>query len=226
MNYPLREMSCKIVYYGPAMGGKTTSLRHVHAHADRATCGTLMTLGADAERMVCFDAMPLEVGALWGCKVRLQLYTVPGRTECNDTRRLILGGVDGLVFVADAQRGREADNAQSLSNLRENLAEEGHALREIPHVLQYNKVDLPDAVPVEELRGALNLEGALDFEASAREGVGVFAPLKAVSRQVVEKMLRTGACPRFDGPPSSARGPASAWRSPVSQRGSCRDVSA
>nr|WP_281180880.1 GTPase domain-containing protein [Chondromyces crocatus] len=220
MNYPLREISCKIVYYGPGLCGKTTNLKYVHAHADRATRGNLFTLDTAAERLHYFDYLPLDLGAVWGFKVRMQLYTVPGQLLYNATRRLILGGVDGLVFVADAQRVRFDANVLSLDNLRDNLSAQGDSLQEVPHVFQYNKRDLPDVAALEDLRAALNLHGAADFEASARDGSGVFEPLKAIARKVVTKLLRTGACPKIDvPPPESASVPIKSWPAAAFRRG-------
>lgn len=193
VNYPLREISCKLVYYGPGLCGKTTNLKHVHAHSDPGARGNMVTLDTEAERTLFFDFLPLDLGKVRGFKVRMQLYTVPGQVMYNATRKLILRGVDGMVFVADSQAMRLDANIISLENLEENLAEQGQTLAEIPHVIQYNKRDLPELSSLEELRAALNPRGVPEFEAAASRGDGVFETLKAVSRLVLSELSRTSA---------------------------------
>lgn len=191
VNFPLREISAKLVYYGPGLCGKTTNLKYVHAHSDPTARGNMVTLDTEAERTLFFDFLPLDLGKVRGFKVRLQLYSVPGQVMYNATRKLILRGVDGMVFVADSQAMRLDANIISLENLEENLAEQGQTLAEIPHVIQYNKRDLPELSSVEELRAALNPRGVPEFEAAASSGHGVFETLKAVSRLVLVELAKT-----------------------------------
>jgi signal recognition particle receptor subunit beta len=182
LNYTAMQMTAKIVYYGPGLCGKTTNLRWIHAKTAPRSRGEMVSLETEADRTLFFDLLPLDVGVIGGLKVRLQLYTVPGQVFYNATRRLVLKGVDGVVFVADSQAPAAEPNEESLSNLKQNLEELGLELRSLPMVFQYNKRDLRNILPVEKLQQALNPVGAPSFEAAAIHGVGVFETLKEISR--------------------------------------------
>jgi signal recognition particle receptor subunit beta len=182
LNYTAMQMTAKIVYYGPGLCGKTTNLSWIHAKTAPRSRGEMVSLETEADRTLFFDLLPLDVGVIGGLKVRLQLYTVPGQVFYNATRRLVLKGVDGLVFVADSQAPAAEPNEESLSNLRQNLEELGLEPRSVPIVFQYNKRDLRNILPVAALQKALNPGGAPFFEAAAIAGVGVFETLKEISR--------------------------------------------
>jgi signal recognition particle receptor subunit beta len=190
VNYPLREISCKIVYYGPGLCGKTTNVQAIYQRTDPAARGRLISLKTEAERTLFFDDLPLDVGRVRGFKLRLQLYTVPGQIMYKATRRIILRGVDALVFVADSQIQRFDANVLALEDLEENLAKQGRSLSHIPHVIQYNKRDLPEIAGVAELRAALNRYNAPDVEAAASAGDGVFDTLKAAARLALIELQR------------------------------------
>jgi signal recognition particle receptor subunit beta len=182
LNYTAMQMTAKIVYYGPGLCGKTTNLQWIHGKTAARSRGEMVSLETETDRTLFFDLLPLDVGVIGGMKVRLQLYTVPGQVFYNATRRLVLKGVDGVVFVADSQAPAAEPNEESLSNLRQNLEELGLDPRAVPTVFQYNKRDLRNILPVEALQQALNPGGAPHFEAAAIHGVGVFETLKEVSR--------------------------------------------
>lgn len=182
LNYTAMQMTAKIVYYGPGLGGKTTNLTWIHAKTAPRCRGEMVSLETEADRTLFFDLLPLDVGVIGGLKIRLQLYTVPGQVFYNATRRLVLKGVDGIVFVADSQAPAAEPNEESLSNLRQNLEELGLDPHAVPMVFQYNKRDLRNILPVEALQQALNPGGAPSFEAAAIHGVGVFETLKEISR--------------------------------------------
>jgi signal recognition particle receptor subunit beta len=188
INYASREINCKIVYYGPGLGGKTTNLEYVFSKVNPETRGKLISLATETERTLFFDFLPVDLGSVKGFKTRFHLYTVPGQVYYNASRRLILRGVDGVVFVGDSRAERMDANIASLQNLYENLAEHGFEPDKLPMVLQYNKRDVPDAVGVEELRAQLNPTGLPDFEAVAVSGEGVFDTLKAVSKLVLKSL--------------------------------------
>ncbi|MFS8637370.1 MAG: ADP-ribosylation factor-like protein [Gemmatimonadota bacterium] len=188
INYASREINCKIVYYGPGLCGKTTNLEYIYQRVNPETRGKLISLATEAERTLFFDFLPVDLGSIRGFKTRFHLYTVPGQVYYNASRRLILKGVDGVVFVADSKADRMDANIASLQNLYENLQEYGYDPAKVPLVIQYNKRDLPDAVPVEELRAQLNPGGLPDFEAVAIKGTGVFDTLKAVSKLVIQSL--------------------------------------
>ena len=192
INYSSREINCKIVYYGPGLCGKTTNIQYVYNKVDPSTKGKLITLATEMDRTLFFDFLPLELGTVKGFKTRFHLYTVPGQVFYDASRKLILKGVDGVIFVADSQMERLEANQESVENLRTNLAEQGYSLEKIPYVIQYNKRDLPNVVSVEELRSLINPMNVPDFEANARSGVGVFDTLKAVSRLVLNELRRGG----------------------------------
>ena len=156
INYASREINCKIVYYGPGLGGKTTNLEHVYGKVKPETRGKLISLATETERTLFFDFLPVDLGTIRGFKTRFHLYTVPGQVYYNASRKLILKNVDGIVFVGDSQAGRMEANLESMQNLYDNMAEYGYDLTKIPFVVQYNKRDLPNAAPVGELQAALN----------------------------------------------------------------------
>lgn len=192
INYMAREINCKIVYYGPGLCGKTTNLQHIYKRTNPDAKGKMISLATETERTLFFDFLPLSLGEIRGFKTRFHLYTVPGQVFYDASRKLILKGVDGVIFVADSQLERLEANQESLDNLRSNLAEHGYALDKIPYVVQYNKRDLPNAMPVAELRALLNPNGVPEYEASARTGEGVFETLKAVSKAVLTDLKRGG----------------------------------
>ena len=192
INYASREINCKIVYYGPGLGGKTTNLEHIYGKVSPSTRGKLISLATETERTLFFEFLPVDLGTIRGFKTRFHLYTVPGQVFYDASRKLILKGVDGVIFVADSQMERLEANEESVENLRTNLAEQGYSLEKIPYVIQYNKRDLPNAVSVEELRPLINPMNVPDFEANARSGVGVFDTLKAVSKLVLNELKRGG----------------------------------
>lgn len=182
LNQTTMQMTAKIVYYGPGLCGKTTNLQLIHARTAPRSRGEMVSLETETDRTLFFDLLPLDVGVIGGMKVRLQLYTVPGQVFYNATRRLVLKGVDGIVFVADSQSAAQEANAESLANLKANLKELGLRYEDVPIVFQYNKRDLPHTAALEAIRAKLNPGGAPDFEAAALHGVGVFETLKAISR--------------------------------------------
>jgi hypothetical protein len=191
INYSSREINCKIVYYGPGLCGKTTNIQYVYDKVAPETKGKLITLATEMDRTLFFDFLPLELGTVKGFKTRFHLYTVPGQVYYDASRRLILRGVDGIVFVADSQRSRFDANIESLYNLHENLASYNLKLEEIPFVIQYNKRDLPDIISVEDLEQELNPEGYPSFEAVAVKGIGVFDTLKCVAKAVLKKLAES-----------------------------------
>ncbi len=191
INAAQREIHCKIVYYGPGLCGKTTNLQYIYEKTKPDARGKMVSLQTQSERTLFFDFLPLSIGEIRGFKTRFHLYTVPGQVFYQNSRRLILKNVDGIVFVADSQMGRIEANIESLDDLRHNLETQGDILDNIPLVLQYNKRDLPSALPVEELNEMLNPTGQLPtFEAIAEDGVGVYETLKAVAKLVLMRIKR------------------------------------
>src|SRR6186997_500248 len=190
INYSSREINCKIVYYGPGLCGKTTNLQYIYNKTNAETKGKLISLSTETDRTLFFDFLPLSLGEIRGFKTRFHLYTVPGQVFYDASRKLILKGVDGVVFVADSQVERMEANIESLENLRTNLAEQGYNLDKLPYIVQYNKRDLPSAAPIEELRELLNPTRVPEFEASATVGTGVFETLKAVAKSVLTELKR------------------------------------
>jgi mutual gliding-motility protein MglA len=188
INYASREINCKIVYYGPGLCGKTTNLEYIYEKVSPTTRGKLISLATETERTLFFDFLPVDLGAIRGFKTRFHLYTVPGQVYYNASRKLILKGVDGVVFVGDSQVERLDANIESMHNLYENLAEYGLDLREIPFIIQYNKRDLPNISSLDELQRELNPSGVPYHEAVAVRGIGVFDTLKAVSKLVIKSL--------------------------------------
>ena len=189
INFANREINCKIVYYGPGVAGKTTNLKYIYTQVPDTVKGEMVSLATEDERTLFFDFLPIDLGTVQGFKTRFHLYTVPGQVFYNASRKLILRGVDGIIFVADSASNRLRANAESMRNLRENLEEYNLNLEEIPMVIQFNKRDLPDAVPTEMLKSILDPQGRfLSFDAAASSGVGVFETLRAVSKMVLERL--------------------------------------
>ncbi len=190
INVLSREINCKIVYYGPGLCGKTTNLQYIYNKTNPDAKGKMISLATETERTLFFDFLPLALGEIRGFKTRFHLYTVPGQVFYDASRKLILKGVDGVVFVADSQIARTEANLESLENLRTNLAEQGYSLDKLPYVIQYNKRDMPSVAPVEELRDLLNPNRVPEFEGVASTGVGVFETLKAVAKLVLTEVKR------------------------------------
>jgi signal recognition particle receptor subunit beta len=190
LNYTTMQMTAKIVYYGPGLCGKTTNLQWIHLKTAPRSRGEMVSLETETDRTLFFDLLPLDVGVIGAMKVRLQLYTVPGQVFYNATRRLVLKGVDGVVFVADSQTAAVDTNLESLKNLHENLAELGLSVAHVPLVFQYNKRDIRNILPVDKLHEALNPGGVPEFEAAAIHGVGVFETLKGISRLALAAIRR------------------------------------
>ena len=193
INYSSREINCKIVYYGPGLCGKTTNLQYIYNRTNPEAKGKMISLATETERTLFFDFLPLSLGDIRGFRTRFHLYTVPGQVFYDASRKLILKGVDGVVFVADSQEERFEANLESIENLRTNLKEQGYDLDRLPFVIQYNKRDIEGATPVAELQTHLNPTGNVpDFEAIARSGAGVFDTLKAIAKLVLVE-LKKGA---------------------------------
>ncbi len=185
VNYHTKEINCKIVYYGPGLGGKTTNIQYIYQKTNAGNKGQMITLNTENERTLFFDFLPLDLGEIRGFKTRFHLYTVPGQVFYEASRKLILRGVDGIVFVADSQVERMEANIESLQGLERNLLEQGYDLAKIPVVMQWNKRDLPNIVPVEDLQYQLNKKKYPAFEAVATNGNGVFETLKQISKAVL-----------------------------------------
>lgn len=185
INYASREINCKIVYYGPGLCGKTTNLQFIYQKTAPDAKGKMISLATETERTLFFDFLPLSLGEIRGFKTRFHLYTVPGQVFYDASRKLILKGVDGVVFVADSQEERIDANIESLENLRINLKEQGYDLDKLPYIIQYNKRDLPGTMTLEELRRELNQTNVPEFEACATTGEGVFETLKAVAKMIL-----------------------------------------
>jgi signal recognition particle receptor subunit beta len=190
INYASREINCKIVYYGPGLCGKTTNLQFVYQKTAPEAKGKMISLATETERTLFFDFLPLSLGEIRGFKTRFHLYTVPGQVFYDASRKLILKGVDGVVFVADSQEERIDANIESLENLRINLKEQGYDLDKLPYIIQYNKRDLPDVMSIDELRRELNTTDVPEFEACATTGEGVFETLKAVAKLILVDLKR------------------------------------
>lgn len=187
INYATKEINVKIVYYGPGLGGKTTNLRWIYGKLDQQAKGKMITLATEMDRTLFFDFLPVDLGNVRGFQTRFHLYTVPGQVFYNASRRIILRGADGLIFVADSQRERREDNLESLQNLKENLATFNLKLSDTPYVMQYNKRDLPNIMSVAEMEDLLNQAKVPYFEAVATQGIGVFESLKEIAKAVIRK---------------------------------------
>jgi mutual gliding-motility protein MglA len=190
INFAAREINCKIVYYGPGLCGKTTNLQWIYDKTNPQAKGKLISLATETDRTLFFDFLPLDLGTVRGFKTRFHLYTVPGQVFYDASRKLILKGVDGVVFVADSQEPRMEANVESLQNLDKNLKEQGYDLKTVPYVLQMNKRDLPTALPPHEMYRQLNFKGEPTFEAVAMNGTGVFDTLKAVAKLVLTELKK------------------------------------
>lgn len=185
VNYVTKEVNCKIVYYGPGLGGKTTNIQYVYQKTSGGNKGNMITLNSENERTLFFDFLPLDLGEIRGFKTRFHLYTVPGQVFYEASRKLILRGVDGIVFVADSQVERMEANIESLKSLEKNLLEQGYEMGKIPLVFQWNKRDLPNTTSIKDLHDALNKNNSPEFEAVAVKGNGVFETLKVISKLVL-----------------------------------------
>jgi signal recognition particle receptor subunit beta len=192
INYSSREINCKIVYYGPGLCGKTTNLQYIYGKTAPDAKGKMISLATETERTLFFDFLPLALGKIRGFRTRFHLYTVPGQVFYDASRKLILKGVDGVIFVADSQIERMEANLESLDNLKVNLQEQGYDLDRVPYVVQYNKRDLPNAAPLDELQQLLNPSCVPDFEACATVGKGVFETLKATAKGVLTDLKKMG----------------------------------
>ena len=190
INYSSREINCKIVYYGPGLCGKTTNLQYIYRRTNPDQKGKLISLATETERTLFFDFLPIALGDIKGFKIRFHLYTVPGQVFYAASRKLILKGVDGVVFVADSQIERMESNMESLDDLQINLAEQGYELEKLPFAIQYNKRDLPNIVPIEEMDKLLNHRTVPWFEGIATNGNGVFETLKAVAKLVLFELKK------------------------------------
>lgn len=190
INYSSREINCKIVYYGPGLCGKTTNLQYIYKKTNPEQKGKLISLATETERTLFFDFLPLALGDIKGFRIRFHLYTVPGQVFYAASRKLILKGVDGVVFVADSQLERMEANIESLEDLRINLSEQGYDLDKLPFTIQYNKRDLPNVAPLIEMNALLNPNGVPHFEAIAVTGKGVFETLKSVAKQVLFELKK------------------------------------
>ena len=190
INYAAKEINCKIVYYGPGLGGKTTNLQYIYNKTAPERKGKMISLATEADRTLFFDFLPLDLGSIRGFTTRFHLYTVPGQVFYDASRKLILKGVDGVVFVADSQRERMEANIESIRNLSNNLEEHGFDLNTVAYALQFNKRDLPNAMQPDEMYRMLNFKREPTFEGVATQGVGVFDTLKAVAKQILIELRR------------------------------------
>jgi len=190
INYASREINCKIVYYGPGLGGKTTNLQFIYERTSPSNKGQLISLATETDRTLFFDFLPLDLGTVRGFRTRFHLYTVPGQVFYDASRKLILKGVDGVIMVADSQEMRMDANLEALDNLKINLRENGFDLATIPYALQLNKRDLPNLVSFDEMHKQLNVKGEPTFEAVAPKGSGVFETLKAVAKLVLQDLSK------------------------------------
>ena len=190
INYAAKEINCKIVYYGPGLGGKTTNLQYIYSKTSPDAKGKMISLATETDRTLFFDFLPLDLGTIRGFTTRFHLYTVPGQVFYDASRKLILKGADGVIFVADSQEERMESNIESIRNLEENLRQHGLDLATIPYALQFNKRDLPNAMPERELYRVLNYKREPTFKAIAPEGQGVFDTLKSVAKQILVELRK------------------------------------
>ena len=214
INFATREISCKVVYYGPGLSGKTTNLQVIHQKMPQDKRTDMVSLATEGDRTLFFDFLPLNLGDIKGFKTRFQLYTVPGQVYYNSTRKLVLRGVDGIVFVADSQRSRQAENLESLQNLRQNLQDYGMDLDDMPFVLQYNKRDMDNVFTLDELNAELNPRNVPFFPATAHNGKGVVTTLKTIAMLVIEKFNVKQGFLRQAGERTAGREPSGAARDP------------
>ncbi len=208
INFAQKQINAKIVYYGPGMSGKTTNLEVVHQRAPAPNRGDLTSISTDGDRTLFFDYMPLDLGTVAGMRTCFQMYTVPGQVYYNSTRKLVLQGCDGVIFVADSQESMREQNIESLKNLEENLAEYGKNIADMPLIIQYNKRDMPGAVSVETLEADLNQYGAPSFEAVANTGQGVFPTLKALAAVVLKNLSQESSAGGSSPSPAAPAAPA------------------
>ena len=192
INFAAREINCKIVYYSAGLGGKTTNLQYIYQKTAEQQKGKMISLATETERTLFFDFLPLDLGSVRGFKTRMHLYTVPGQVFYDASRKLILRGVDGIVFVADSQEERMDANLEAMDNLMANLQEHGYNFEKIPYVLQLNKRDLPNVLPVDQLKNELQRKNEAVIESVAFQGVGVFETLKEIARQVLIELKQGG----------------------------------
>ena len=190
INFAAREINCKIVYYGPGLGGKTANLQWIYDNTTQTQKGKMISLATETDRTLFFDFLPLDLGTVRGFRTRFHLYTVPGQVFYDASRKLILKGVDGVVFVADSQEERLDANLETLENLQENLQEHGFDFKSIPYALQLNKRDLPSILPVEKLAKEIQVKGEPVIEGIAIQGVGVFETLREVAKQVLAELKK------------------------------------
>jgi mutual gliding-motility protein MglA len=190
INYAAKEINCKIVYYGPGLGGKTTNLQYIYSKTSPEAKGKMISLATETDRTLFFDFLPLDLGTIRGFTTRFHLYTVPGQVFYDASRKLILKGADGVIFVADSQEERMESNIESIRNLEANLKQHGLDLKLLPYALQFNKRDLPNALPPEELYRVLNYKREPTFEAVAPSGKGVFDTLKSVAKQILVELRK------------------------------------
>jgi hypothetical protein len=188
INHNAKEIHCKIVYYGPSLGGKTTNVQWLYQQTANDQSSKLVALNTDIERTLFFDFLPMNVGDIRGYNTRFHIYSVPGQVVYDASRKLIMKGLDGVVFVADSQAERMEENLESFRNLEKNLEAQGYDIKEIPLVLQYNKRDLPNSSSLAELRSQLNLYNSPDFEATASEGKGVIESFKTISKAIINTL--------------------------------------
>jgi signal recognition particle receptor subunit beta len=188
INYNKKEIHCKVVYYGPSLSGKTTNMQWIYKQLQEVQKSELFTLPTDTERTLFFDFLPLEIGKINGYNVRFHLYTVPGQVVYEASRRLILKGLDGVIFVADSQKERMEENKRSFEGLKTNLERQGYNYKTLPIVMQYNKQDLSTALSLKDLRLELNQDTFPDFTAQAHEGIGVFESLKDISKTIIASL--------------------------------------
>jgi signal recognition particle receptor subunit beta len=191
INYASKEINCKIVYYGPGLGGKTSNLQYIYEKTSADSKGKMISLATEADRTLFFDFLPLDLGTVRGFTTRFHLYTVPGQVFYDASRKLILKGVDGVVFVADSQVERMDANIEAIRNLQDNLKEHGFDLQEIPYALQFNKRDLANVVPSDQMYRTLNFKREPTFEAVATQGLGVFDTLRAVAKLILKDLSRS-----------------------------------
>jgi signal recognition particle receptor subunit beta len=214
INFALREVNCKIVYYGPGLSGKTTNLEMIHTKVPDTHRGDLTSIATEGDRTLFFDFMPLDLGKVAGMNTRFQLYTVPGQVYYNATRKLVLQGADGIIFVADSQEGKLEENKESLQNLVDNLTEYNVELDELPFIMQYNKRDLPNVIPLDILEKELNPGGVPYFESVAITGEGVFPTLKKLANMVLENLNKEYGVKK----PAAAKPPVSVASSPMEEK--------